>query len=358
MQLLFDQIKQQKKQNLPFVLFRKPNSKTIILILQENDHVYFTSDFTEKGFVFATFENQNNIVFPLEFCKVSFGTFQEKEIKQPIFDNYKTVDSDKGAFITMVQKAIKNIQDNLIDKVVLSRNETIKIKNFKAKKTFSKILQSYPTAYCYYWYHPKVGTWMGASPEKLAKITADEISTTALAGTQLYKNLTTVVWQEKEKREQEIVTNFIAQKLNSCTSNLEISEPYSFKAGNLLHLKTDIKGILKPETKVKNIVGNLHPTPAVCGFPFDKAKEFILENENYDRTFYTGFFGELNYDFNTNETITDLYVNLRCMKITADTLTKKAKASIFVGCGITKESVPEKEWEETVNKSKTMKSIL
>ena len=46
------------------------------------------------------------------------------------------------------------------------------------------------------------------------------------------------------------------------------------------------------------------------------------------------------------------------MKITADTLTKKAKASIFVGCGITKESVPEKEWEETVNKSKTMKSIL
>jgi isochorismate synthase len=91
----------------------------------------------------------------------------------------------------------------------------------------------------------------------------------------------------------------------------------------------------------------LHPTPAVCGLPKDKSKAFILDNENYDRTFYTGFLGELNV-----EDQTDLFVNLRCMEISG------SQAHLYMGCGITKESIPEKEWEESCNKSATMKRVL
>ena len=112
----------------------------------------------------------------------------------------------------------------------------------------------------------------------------------------------------------------------------------------------------------------MHPTPAVCGFPKQVAKDFILENENYDRAFYTGFLGELNLKQsktrNTNrrnvennayavvKTQSNFYVNLRCMQL------QEAKALIYVGGGITKDSNPEKEWEETVNKTKTIGSIL
>ena len=103
---------------------------------------------------------------------------------------------------------------------------------------------------------------------------------------------------------------------------------------------------------MKEIVQLLHPTPAVCGLPKEIAKEFIIENEPYDRGFYTGFLGELNCSFTNKKASSDLFVNLRCMEI------KNSQAHLYMGCGITKDSIPEKEWEESVNKSMTMKMVL
>ena len=105
--------------------------------------------------------------------------------------------------------------------------------------------------------------------------------------------------------------------------------------------------------KRQSLIRALHPTPAVCGLPRVKANNFILKNENYKRTFYTGFLGELNLkDSESNVQYSQLYVNLRCMEVDEN------KASIFVGGGITKDSNAEKEWEETVFKTKTMKRVL
>ena len=73
---------------------------------------------------------------------------------------------------------------------------------------------------------------------------------------------------------------------------------------------------------------------------------YILENEGYNRTFYTGFLGE----WNCNET-TNLFVNLRCMEI-------GKVNSIYVGCGITKDSIAENEFIEIQNKSETIKNII
>jgi isochorismate synthase len=80
--------------------------------------------------------------------------------------------------------------------------------------------------------------------------------------------------------------------------------------------------------------------------------DFIINNEGYDRSFYAGFLGELNFDFETKENTTDLYVNLRCMQV------KENLAHIYVGGGITIDSNAEIEWLETVNKSQTIKKIL
>ena len=49
---------------------------------------------------------------------------------------------------------------------------------------------------------------------------------------------------------------------------------------------------------------------------------------------------------------TDLFVNLRCMKI------EEKKANLYIGCGITEDSIPENEYIETINKSMTMKKVI
>src|SRR6202021_687877 len=96
-----------------------------------------------------------------------------------------------------------------------------------------------------------------------------------------------------------------------------------------------------------NLVSELHPTPAVCGIPLNDATQFIKETEGYDRGYYTGFLGPCNMDGKT-----ELYVNLRCAELFADCI------NLYVGGGITKDSIPENEWEETEMKSKTLLSAL
>ena len=182
---------------------------------------------------------------------------------------------------------------------------------------------------------------------------SNEIKTVALAGTQLATKANTVIWQEKEQTEQQLVTDFIVESLEGLVKDITISSPYSVRAGNLWHIKTDISATLKSRKFLQKVITALHPTSAVCGLPKEAAKRFIIENEGYDREYYSGFLGELNIDLLTFKTLqTDLFVNLRCMKIVKD------KAQLYIGCGITKDSDPEKEYLETVNKAMTMKKIL
>ena len=91
----------------------------------------------------------------------------------------------------------------------------------------------------------------------------------------------------------------------------------------------------------------LHPTPAVCGLPKEEAYRFIIDTENYDRSYYSGIIGWL-----APEGDTTLYVNLRCMRIDKDT------ATLYAGGGILPTSEAESEWEETQHKMDTMRNIL
>jgi isochorismate synthase len=159
--------------------------------------------------------------------------------------------------------------------------------------------------------------------------------------------------------EQQFVTDFILNNLKNLTSEEIVSSPYTVQAGTLAHIKTDIEGVIKENSSLKQVVSVLHPTPAVCGLPKEAAKDFILENEGYDREYYTGFLGELNKEgFNKEELKTDLYVNLRCMQIKIGAELETTQVHLYMGCGITVDSIPEKEWRESVNKSVTMKKIL
>ena len=146
----------------------------------------------------------------------------------------------------------------------------------------------------YCWYHPKVGLWIGATPELLFKVEGKQLTTISLAGTQPYRRISKPIWTNKEIEEQQIVTDYIKHQIEPYTKHVNISDVETIKAGNLLHLKSRITSIIDDSADLKSIIEALHPTPAVCGFPKQKAKDFILNNENYNREYYTGFLGELN----------------------------------------------------------------
>jgi isochorismate synthase len=350
---LFIKVKTHQEQQLPFVLFCKPDSDKIVGVFQKNDHLYFLENFEEKGFVFAPFDAEEIPFIPLEHSDVYVDSVNSSDY---FFEKKSlTINSaiSNDFFEDLVAKAVKVIKENKFSKVVLSRKEEIAIPDFDIEITMNKMISLYSNAFKYCFFHPKIGTWIGATPEQFLKTNGNSLKTVALAGTQLSTSSTTIIWNDKEKIEQQLVTDFIVDGLEDLVKEITISSPYSVKAGNLWHIKTDILAQLKSKKSIKKIILALHPTSAVCGLPKQEAKEFILQNEGYNREYYSGFLGELNIDFVTFRTLqTDLFVNLRCMK------TIKNKAQLFVGCGITKDSNPVDEYMETVNKSMTMKKII
>ena len=349
----FIKVKQQEQQHLPFVIYSKPNKDEIVGYFQKNDHLYFAEDFSEKGFVFAPFDGNQKILIPQS--QADKWVTQISILDQDNLSDfeYPTNSSAKKDFEALVQKGIDAIQKGCFSKVVLSREEIVAVSDFDIVTVFKKLVSRYSSAFSYCWFHPKIGLWMGATPERLLKAKAKTFHTVALAGTQSFNDTLEVIWESKEREEQQLVTDYILENLKEHTSEITVSSPYTIKAGSLLHIKTDVEGVINQYSNLKEIVTILHPTPAVCGLPKNTAKDFILNQEGYSRAYYTGFLGELNDDSSNEEkSKSDLFVNLRCMQI------KDQQAHLYVGCGITKDSNPEKEWTETVHKSLTMKKIL
>ncbi|WPR70297.1 isochorismate synthase [Flavobacterium sp. NG2] len=352
----FIKVKQQEAQHLPFVIYKKPNKKKLVGFFQNNDHLYFAENFKERGFVFAPFEGCQMILIPKEeSVKWETRIVLSKESEELELGEYSSNENTigKAHFESLVQKGIDAIIKGDFNKVVLSREEIVSVPEFDLVTVFKKLIENYSEAFCYCWYHPKIGLWMGATPERLLKANRKQFYTMALAGTKIGDNAENAVWNAKEMEEQQIVTDFILENLKNKTSEIAISSPYTLQAGKLLHIITDIEGVIDENSNLGEVVAVLHPTPAVCGLPKNVAKEFILANEDYDRSYYTGFLGELNIkEFDKHQTRSDFYVNLRCMQI------KDKEAHLYMGCGITKDSIPVNEWKESVNKSLTMKRVL
>ncbi|WP_452233219.1 chorismate-binding protein [Lacinutrix sp. MEBiC02595] len=360
---------------LPFVLYRKPKASVLKGIFQNNDSVYTSKDLTESGFVFAPFNSKKQtILMPFSASETLESSFiisefitEDVQEKSEIQQQEESVLKEAQEFhVDLVSNAIQAIEIKSLKKVVVSRKEEVKLIESNPLQLFKRLLAQYQNAFVYCWYHPKIGLWLGATPETLLSVTGNRFTTMALAGTQAYLGDDNPNWEAKETEEQQLVTDYLISSLETSVSNIKVADTETIKAGNLLHIRTRVSGILN--ANLKEVVMALHPTPAVCGLPKMAAKEFILENENYNREFYTGFLGEINSKEitarNTNrrnvennaysaiKTVSNLYVNLRCMQLT------DIKASIYVGGGITKDSIAENEWQETVNKTETMKAVL
>ncbi|AEI46838.1 chorismate-binding protein [Runella slithyformis] len=275
------------------------------------------------------------------------------------FDLLQT--SSHERHLQSVKDAIAAIEAGKIQKVVLSRNKQVALpSSFSVTGIFERLCEKYPNAFVSLVYLPHLNQlWLGATPEILVSVDKQGIfRTVALAGTQSAFDASgqpippkQAPWTQKEIEEQALVSRYII----SCFKKIRVREyleegPKTAVAGNLMHLRSDYavdtKAINFPELGTV-MLGLLHPTSAVCGMPKLPALQFIQQNEGYDREFYSGYLGPVNIDHETH-----LFVNLRCMKIS------NGVATLYGGGGITEDSIPEKEWQETELKCRTLLSVL
>jgi isochorismate synthase len=251
---------------------------------------------------------------------------------------------EKAHFLQLVSKGIQAIEAGTLEKIVAARTKLIPLPEaFDLGKTLAKLLASYPHSFVNFFHLPGIGTWMGASPEVLIETKGDYFHTMSLAGTQPAQGdnpLKSAAWTQKEIEEQALVSRYIVD----CFKTIRLREyeehgPKTVLAGNLLHLRSDFR-VNTQTTGFSNLgsvmLGLLHPTSAVCGMPRKEALSFLKTEEGWDRSFYAGFIGPVGIEQETS-----IYVNLRTASL------HQTHALLYAGAGVTEDSVPEKEWEET-----------
>lgn len=292
----------------------------------------------ETAFAFAPFDPSQKPYY----IKPSAKTFAKK-----IAVNKKQKSTSKKQFTDLVKMIISSIRSGDFKKIVAARVlAAAKPISFDPVALFEKLCERYDSAFVSLTYIPGVGLWIGASPEVLVSETGTKLTTYSLAGTKAIDDPSD--WSPKEIVEQKIVTDFIHKKLSKIsTAKISVKGPLTHEAGRLKHLLSVFT--LKPKGKNlwDKVTKALHPTPAVAGMPQSKAVKFISREEPFDRSFYAGYLGPVNWNGKT-----DLFVNLRCIQVTDSQLL------FYAGCGITADSDPGKEWLESERKIEVIKSLI
>lgn len=325
---------------------RQAGENTVLVLSQQDSILHDKPHDTLSHAVFSKFQNFQNQFFIYGDVIKEFAFVSEKKIL-PVPENKLSVAAQKE-FKMLVKNAINCLKSNTeFKKVVLSRKQKF-YNHLAPEKLFERLLHQYASANCYFFYHPKVGMWMGATPEILVKLENEKLTTMSLAGTALWTDGCIHTWGAKELEEQEFVTNHILVALRQLgIKNVTVEPLETVQAGSLIHLRTVIVARV-PYENHQQIVATLHPTPAICGIPTRQALDFILHNEGYDRSFYTGYLGVVI----PLKKRASYFVNLRCMELLEN------EAVVYVGGGITAMSDAQLELNETIYKSHIMSTLL
>ena len=327
----------------PFFAFRLPNEEYVTL---GSGKIIGPSEFNyqNEAFVIAPFSPSEpvNIIIP----EISFQTPQILPPSLPAIESIENSISEK--------EYVKNL-DSLIQILKKRGGKTVIARTIEAKSSISSIgtlfhalCKKYPQSYIYCWKIHSNKFWIGSVPELLLKISGNRIESMSLAGTM--KSSSNEEWDKKNLEEQKIVTDFIADTFRNNSLTPNISLPQDKYAGPVKHLCSSISSSISSATfDILSFASKLSPTPAVCGFPRDTAMTEIRIFENMERNFYGGYSGPI---YNRKKAF--LFVTLRCMTVEPSI----GLIRLYVGGGITAQSNPELEWNETCMKATTLLSVF
>lgn len=360
--------------NICFVLYRLPWTDEPILIMQEEGQPEYINSLNElnqkKGFLLSPFHLTS--LRPATLIRPDIQAYDWGEIKSALQEwsarhpQYTKIShtnraetipnphalsekEEKDLYTETFSRFIMPLKEKQFRKLVLSRSSTQALdEQFSPLSAFIKACNSYPRMMISLCHTPATGTWIGSTPEIILSGREKDWHTVALAGTMpMQGEIMPTEWSKKNKEEQAFVGEYIRKVVKKFGSKLTEKGPYTARAGQLVHLKTDFHFCLKDTFHLGDVLQELYPTPAICGLPKEDAYRFILDTEPHDRLFYSGIIGWIDPEGDTT-----LYVNLRCMHI------EEKKATLYAGGGILPDSTVDAEWEETQQKMNTMRNIL
>ena len=244
-----------------------------------------------------------------------------------------------------------------LKKVVLSRVAELRFRQrVDVDGALNFLNRHYQESYRFLFEPQPYHAFFGATPELLAKVQGDTITSMALAGSigrsddahqdeALGQQLLT---SAKDRYEHNVVVMSMLERLAPLTAQLEISpQPGVYKLRNIQHLFTPIRGRLLQPQGILPLVEELHPTPALGGEPRRLALEFIRETEPVTRGWYAAPLGWIDYRLDGA-----FAVAIR------SAVSEHRRVWLYAGSGIVADSDPRKEWEETALKFRPMLEAL
>ncbi|MEB7805263.1 isochorismate synthase [Mammaliicoccus fleurettii] len=311
----------------------------------------------ENGRCYLTYTDDNN-KFDIENIERILNAIDSKAqtgvLSEPSVVENKDIQSEEWK--DLVTKVVSLMNESVaLQKVVLSRRRKIEFEDdVNVEDALQRSLDSNESSYLLLFESGK-SQFISQTPEQLCQIDNGKLYTNAIAGTIIRtedesennKLKAELLNDSKNQFEHRYVVDSIIHDIQSFTKQLEYDKkPTILTNKHLYHLYTKIQADLLSEN-VLEIVNQLHPTPALGGFPKVEAIKFIEHEEFGTRGFYGAPLGYIDLDNNG-----EFVVSIRSM------LVRGNAATLYSGCGIVKDSNAISEFEETDLKFKPMLKAL
>ena len=254
-----------------------------------------------------------------------------------------------------VSEAVARITDGQLDKVVLARDLCVRAQQaVDPRWLLQRLAERYDTTWVF-----AVDGLVGATPEMLVRLEKGLVTSRVLAGTIRRTGddehdlalAASLARSSKDLEEHEYAVRSVADALRPHCSSMNVPEsPFVLHLSNVMHLATDVAGVLHDDTSSLALAASLHPSAAVCGTPTSVADEVIAELEEMDRGRYAGPVGWMDAAGDG-----EWGIALRCGAYDTQ---DPAQLRLFAGCGIVAGSDPESEVAESDAKLVPMRDAL
>jgi menaquinone-specific isochorismate synthase len=258
-----------------------------------------------------------------------------------------------GDYPAAVASALGQIASGTLSKIVLARAQDVESERvLHPLQVLNGLRQRFPDCYAFSFTLGRGASFIGATPERLVRVSGGELETEALAGSARRGHgaaedaaiAAGLQRSDKDRREHRQVLQDIATRLAGLGLEPHFSsEPQVRRLANVMHLHTAIRAAVPSVVSLLDILAAMHPTPAVGGQPRERAVPLIRQLEGFPRGLYAGALGWVNSAGGG-----EFFVGLR------SALIQGARARVYAGAGIVAGSTPEKEFAETDLKFRAM----
>ena len=272
---------------------------------------------------------------------VEAGALSEEQWCQAVFGTQERMRAGRARKVVLARDVMARPSSPLTTSTVLRR-----------------LARDYPSTWVF-----AVDQMVGASPELLLRLRDRRLISRVLAGTarrhageDALATARLASWlegSEKNNREHELARDSAITALEPLCSVVEAPARFVLTLPNVLHLASDVTGVVAGDTGALALVDALHPTAAVCGTPTPAAARLIEEAESMDRGRYAGPVGWVDWHGEG-----EWCIALRSAQLPTGGLGPQSPARVFGGGGIMPDSDPVDELAETTAKMRPMLGAL